>query len=95
MSIYAEYTGGSIHKLDKDCTCQSHDGPHWLHMDEVARQMNSEIAEQSRNTSDGLTARLLFDRFCEEEMVRLERKKREMEHLGITRIIDEAKERRP
>lgn len=33
-------------RLDRDCGCQAHDGPHWLHVDVLDRLRTREMIEQ-------------------------------------------------
>lgn len=50
---HAEYADGSIRKLEKDCGCVIHDGPHWVHRDLVSRRIH-----EARGDVDGEIARL-------------------------------------
>lgn len=70
---------GSIIEAVKDCECLFHEGPHWLHMDEIWREKNRNIL-----ANGGLSAVLAYPR---EEFRRLESKNREMDALGIVETI--------
>jgi hypothetical protein len=54
----------------KDCTCLTHDGPHWLHMDTISKAQNHELFEQAlryeqagRASRDVAESALLFSMF--------------------------------
>lgn len=93
--MQAQLTDGRIIDLAKDCHCVGlHDGPHWVHMDDLWRKMNHEILDMAKvklktakTLMDVSMAEVLFDRFIEEEIPRLRTKRREMEQSGIVRII--------
>ena len=77
----ARLANGQIITLEKDCGCIIHEGPHWLHMDEVSRKLNYQILERG-----GQFAGIAFAR---EERVRLQNKERNMTTRNIVEIIRE------
>ena len=36
--VFYRLTDGSIVRAEKDCSCVTHDGPHWLHMDDLDKK---------------------------------------------------------
>ena len=72
----AKLTSGEVVTLPKDCACQTHEGPHWLYLDEMER------AEASR----ALKAHDLFEVIFIEQ-VRLKAKVWNMERQGIVDLI--------
>lgn len=76
----AELTNGEIVELEKDCGCIIHEGPHWLHMDAVDKDLNQQYLRPDF---------LSLHAFAAAEQRRLEIKLREMESRGIARIIRE------
>jgi hypothetical protein len=65
-------------ELPKDCGCQTHTGPHWLHMDAITHEQNRKFLAQAKqgNIRAGFT-------FVTVEQQRLEQKAREMESMGL------------
>lgn len=60
---------------DKDCGCVTHEGPHWLHMDNLDR------AEVKRMLDSGNPrGAIVLD------LARLGRKRYEMESRGLTEV---------
>jgi hypothetical protein len=72
---------GTVREAVKDCDCLTHDGPHWIHMDNYWRGRNEELLA----LRDGLAVR----GFIAEDMARLEAKANMMKYLGIEKIIHE------
>lgn len=93
--VQAQLTDGRIIELPKDCHCVGlHDGPHWIHADDLWRKENNKILdiakaklETVKTLMDASMVEILLDRFKEEELPRLRTKRREMEQAGIVRII--------
>ena len=71
----AELKNGEIIDLEKDCGCITHDGPHWLHMADMEKELNAPLRTSSPYA------------FASQEKYRLASKLREMESRGIVRII--------
>ena len=93
--MQAQLTDGSIIDLPKDCHCVGlHDGPHWVHADDLWRKINREILDMAKRQLDSVKTlmdvsmvEILLDRFEQEEIPRLRTKRREMESCNIERII--------
>lgn len=86
----ARLTDGSIIELPKDCHCVGlHDGPHWIHADELEHKMNREILNIAKRKleSEPDIALVLLDRFAEVEIIRLQAKEREMRRQKIDGLI--------
>lgn len=81
--IQAELTDGCIVALEQDCACQTHEGPHWLHMNDVERCMNRQTVEHNL----GNTA--LWRWYVQAECERLAALARHYARCGIARIIRE------
>jgi hypothetical protein len=77
--IRARLTSGEIVELLKDCDCIIHEGPHWLYMDWVDKQLNSELILR-----DDWLAPIAF---AKEDGARLARKAYEFQARGIVEII--------
>ena len=73
----AELLTGEIVELPKDCGCVIHEGPHWLHMDDVRHDLNRRLLDTSPMG------------FAIEEQARLGDKLHEMTTRGIKRLIKE------
>lgn len=73
---------GETITLAKDCDCVMHEGPHWLHMDEVDKRLNTPLRERAMQGE-----LLAVKAFVEAELRRLGSKRREMERLKIAEII--------
>ena len=61
----------------KDCTCLTHEGPHFLHMDTLWKQKNHELLEQAvRYEESGMYVEALAILRCydQEELRRLKEK---------------------
>ena len=76
----ARLADGSIIPLPKDCGCQTHDGPHWLHMDGIDRSLN-------RSLLDGATNSEQIQAYAKAEQRRLKEKLREMKARNIVEIL--------
>lgn len=72
----AKLSSGAIVVLEKDCDCITHDGPHWLHMDQLWRIRNQQLLD-----ADAL------DAFTHAEIERLDEKLANMLRLGIDEIL--------
>lgn len=72
---------GSIIPAEKDCGCldEIHEGPHWLHMDDVDKKLNKKYLERGDAASLQVFARL--------EIQRLQTKHRELVSRKIEEII--------
>lgn len=70
--MQAKLTTGKIIELKQDCSCITHTGPHWLHMNDLWRERNRSL------TGLGL---------YQEEIRRLDEKEQYMISLGIEEII--------
>ena len=77
----ARLTNGEVVTLEKDCTCTAHEGPHWLHMDQMER------AEASR----AIKAQDLFELIFIDQ-ARLQAKAWHMNRQGIVELIPEGPE---
>ena len=67
---------GEIIEAKKDCECVTHDGPHWIHMDNIHKQSNWKLYDD-KNTFG----------YAKEELARLKEKKYQMDSRGIVQII--------
>ena len=74
----ARLNSGQVVTLEKDCTCPTHNGPHWLHVDALERA----------GASRALEARELFDHIFIEQ-ARLQAKAWNMNRHGIVELIPE------
>jgi len=77
--IKAINTDGQIVTLEKDCRCQSHEGPHWLDASKRWRQRNLNI---DCSTSLGVMAK------AQEEIRRLDEKLFHMQKNGIVQLLN-------
>lgn len=41
--VYYRLADGSVVVAAKDCTCRDHDGPHWLHDNDMWRASNAQL----------------------------------------------------
>jgi hypothetical protein len=73
-------------RLPKDCPCTHHDGPHWLYMDELWRERNRAMMQQSVALAerDPLTALTGFRGYLTEEWSRLVEKGTHLRRLMPT-----------
>lgn len=78
----ARLTDGSVVELVKDCGCVIHEGPHWLHMDEVSKRLNQPLREKAL-TGSQLAAYAL----ATEEIARLREKRYQMESRRIAQLL--------
>jgi|SRR5690606_17109157 len=85
MPIYATLTTGETVQLEKDCDCLTHEGPHWLHVDAIARLFH----EETLRHAEGPLAEFVLIRVAEQEAERLKCKADKMKALGIVRIWQE------
>ena len=65
--------------LEKDCECLTHDGPHWLHMDEVSKALNRPLLESGTFLS--------LHGFAKEEAARLREKLYQMTSRNIAKLL--------
>ena len=72
----AKLESGEIIELVQDCECITHSGPHWLHINDMWRNRNSELLHQGN-----LRAHI------EEECRRLAEKEHELVSRGIVEIL--------
>lgn len=79
----ARLNNGQVVTLEKDCTCPTHEGPHWLYVDERER------AEASR----AFIAQDLFELIFIEQ-ARLQAKAWNMTRHGIVELIPDSIEAR-
>lgn len=90
----AKLTSGEVIELTKDCSCQTHDGPHWIHMDDFKRSRNEEMIESALESAETCRDRVqawqieaILHRGTEFEIMRLEDKVREMRSRNIAEIL--------
>ena len=67
---------GSIVDLPKDCSCVTHEGPHWLHADDLYHEANQKLL--LAGCASG---------FAIEEQARLQSKLNRMDAKGIVEIL--------
>lgn len=77
--MQARLKDGSIVDLHKDCSCVTHEGPHWIHADDLYHQANQMLLN--------VCTRLASAGFAIEEQVRLQRKLQIMNAKGIVEIL--------
>lgn len=65
-------------ELVKDCGCVTHDGPHWLHMDNLCKELNAQHKRPETLSPKG---------FVVEERARLQNLLYQMESRSIVRLI--------
>ena len=73
--MLAKLISGEVVPLLQDCDCTTHSGPHWLHLDDIWKQQNTELLECGN----------IWGHVVESER-RLEVKLQEMESRGIDEI---------
>lgn len=83
MNVKFKLKDGSIVTAEKDCDCIAHDGPCWLHYDQLLEKMNKKYFNPEKPTAQGFRALAI------EESMRLRDKLWEMECRGIVEIIHE------
>jgi len=71
----AQLIDGSVVELKKDCECGTHEGPHWLYLDRIDRELNLALPADAR---------------VQVEIIRLQEKCRNMELQGIVRILEDS-----
>lgn len=79
--IKAALQNGEVVVLEKDCDCVIHDGPHWLHMDDVDKSLNAPLRKRALQGEP-----LAFKAYAEAELRRLSAKRFEMERQHIVEI---------
>lgn len=86
--MMAELNDGSVVELPKDCGCITHEGPHWLHANDLWRDRNRSLMGTARAPSADPARRMLaMQGLAREEMARLAEKGRLFERHGIARLI--------
>ena len=91
----ARLATGKVVELGKDCGCALHDGPHWVHMDEVDKTLNRrhlETAQRQMASGNVEGASLSLRAFSQAEQIRLQEKLRQMKQRGIQELIRETAE---
>lgn len=68
-------SNGDIVEAIKDCQCVTHEGPHWLHMDDLHKTKNQQYKENNPRA------------FIIGEQARLKNKLYEMTSRQITEIL--------
>jgi hypothetical protein len=81
---WARLKTGEVIVLKKDCECVIHDGPHWLHMDDLDKRLNAPLRARAMQGES-----LAFHAYAEAELRRLDEKRRNMERQHIVEIIRE------
>ena len=79
-------TNGTIVTLQKDCECQTHDGPHWLHMDAMYRASNRALLAKGTF--------LAVHGFMIEDSARCKEKLRQFKQHGIAKLLPETEAER-
>lgn len=77
--LQARMKDGSIVELSKDCGCITHEGPHWIHADDLYREANKLLSSAC--------TRLVSAGFAIEEQVRLQSKLQIMNAKGIVEVL--------
>lgn len=96
----ARLVTGEIITLPHDCSCRSHEGPHWLYVDDLERKRNEEAMQRiDDEVSAGpvepvrkMKLAALIARYGDAEERRLRAKLRYMEALGIAELIPETED---
>ena len=76
MIVYYLLESGKTIKAEKECTCITHDIPHWLHMDSIWKRQNRKLLEDINPIG-----------FAFEEMHRLNEKIWQMKKRHIEEVI--------
>lgn len=77
----AELNSGEIIDLVKDCECITHDGPHFLHMNQLDKEQSQKYLNMK--TNGGSLA------FAQNEIARLNRLDYELRARKIVKLISE------
>lgn len=85
MPVIAELVDGRVVALPKDCACQTHDGPHWLHMDRIDRDQNRGLLQAARRNGTLVVA--LLHEHAAAELRRLAEKDKHLRANRVARII--------
>ncbi len=86
--MMAKLNDGSVVELPKDCDCITHEGPHWLHANDLWRGRNRSLMDNARDqAADPVRRMLAMQGLAREEMARLAEKGRLFERHGIARLI--------
>lgn len=78
----ARLASGEIVVLEKDCGCVIHDGPHWLHMDDMDKRLAAPLRERALRGEF-----LAVHAYAQAEQRRLNTKLQEMETRRIEEIL--------
>lgn len=81
--IRARLQNGETVPLEKDCGCVIHDGPHWLHMDDVDERLNRPLRERAMRGE----SMVVIQAYAQAELRRLREKGREMARRNIVEIL--------
>lgn len=76
--VYYRLTDGSVVRAEKDCTCRTHDGPHWLHDNDYWRASNEQLRADGNIRG-----------FIVADLARVREKRWYMERQHIVEIIRE------
>ena len=79
----ARLESGEVVILEKDCACVTHDGPCWIHHDDLLKRLNRPLLERALRTGYALDAIA----YAQVELGRLREKRSEMEYRHIVEII--------
>lgn len=71
---------GETVEAAKDCECNTHNGPHWIHTDRIWKEHNLSLKEKGTE--------LALRGYIQEEIARLNDKKWQMQAHGIAEIVD-------
>lgn len=93
-------TNGEIVELAKDCNCITHEGPHWLHMSQIDKELNHKVLPRLQETESRIQRGeadyqeaqwygIALNQLAKAEARRLGELARHYERLGITRIFRE------
>lgn len=86
----ARLNSGEIITLVKDCECVTHEGPHFLHMNEFDKLASREIFRRVLSGEwNPPTAEHAAEAAMISEAARLQRLQYAMESRGIAELIDE------
>ena len=75
-----ELNDGRIIEAVKDCECCTHEGPHWIHMDELTHRLNTKNIENVKTALGVIGIAIEEEARCREKIY-------QMTTRGIKRII--------
>lgn len=87
MPVHAEHRDGRVIVLEKDCGCLGHDGPHWLHMNDLWRASNRTLLPILDASCPEATWTPLFAAYAEQEHLRLTEWLWQMQSRNLIRLI--------